>query len=48
MPHLCVSLKRDLNFSIMRNLHMVVVQKIFRFLKLAQITSSFIGHVGQS
>ena len=48
MPHLCVSLRHNLDFSSMHNSHMVVVQTIFRILKSAQITWSFIGHAGQA
>ena len=46
VPHLCVSLRRKLTFSSMCNSHMVAVQNIFRILKQAQITWSFIGSVG--
>ena len=41
------SLRRNLNFQSMCNSYMVVAQKIFRILKLTQITWSFIGHVRQ-
>ena len=37
--------RRDLNFSSMHYLDMAVVQQIFRILKLAQITWSFVGHI---
>ena len=45
MPYLCVSLGGSLNFFSMSNSDMVMVQKIFRILKLAQITWSFIERV---
>ena len=43
--HLCVSLRANLNFLSICNLDMVMVQKSFRMLKLAQINWSFIEHV---
>ena len=46
--HLYVSLRANLKFLSMRNSDMVMVQKNFRILKLAQITRSSIEHLSKN